>query len=56
MLFRSGKSLREILLWSESEGVEVRIKGNGYATSQEPKAGETIKDGTVCMVELKQAI
>lgn len=51
-----GKSLREILLWSESEGVEVRIKGNGYATSQEPKAGETIKDGTVCMVELKQAI
>jgi cell division protein FtsI (penicillin-binding protein 3) len=51
-----GKSAREILQWSQNEGVEVRIKGSGYVTSQEPKAGETIKEGTVCMVELKQAI
>ncbi len=53
-----GKSAREILTWSESEGVEIRIKGKGtgYVTSQEPKAGETIKEGTVCMVELNQAI
>ncbi len=51
-----GKSAREILTWSENEGVEVRIKGTGYVTSQNPKAGETIKEGTVCMVELKQAI
>jgi cell division protein FtsI (penicillin-binding protein 3) len=51
-----GKSAREILMWSENEGVEVRIKGTGYVTSQNPKAGETIKEGTVCMVELKQAI
>jgi cell division protein FtsI (penicillin-binding protein 3) len=51
-----GKSAREILVWSENEGVEVRIKGTGYVTSQEPKAGETIKEGTVCRVELKQAI
>lgn len=51
-----GKSVRDILLWSESEGVEVRIRGSGYVTSQEPKAGETIKEGTLCMLELKQAI
>jgi cell division protein FtsI (penicillin-binding protein 3) len=51
-----GKSAREILIWSENEEVDVRIKGTGYVTSQQPKAGETIKEGTVCMVELKQAI
>jgi cell division protein FtsI (penicillin-binding protein 3) len=51
-----GKSAREILVWSENEGVEVRIKGTGYVTSQEPKAGEAIKEGTLCRVELKQAI
>jgi len=51
-----GKSAREILMWSENEGVEVRIKGTGYVASQNPKAGETIKEGTVCIVELKQAI
>ena len=51
-----GKSAREILQWSQNEGVQVRIKGSGYVSSQEPKAGETIKEGTVCMVELKQSI
>jgi cell division protein FtsI (penicillin-binding protein 3) len=51
-----GKSVREILIWSETEGVEVRIKGTGYAASQEPKAGETIKEGTVCRVDFKQSI
>ncbi|HEX9667595.1 MAG TPA: penicillin-binding transpeptidase domain-containing protein [Thermodesulfobacteriota bacterium] len=51
-----GKSLREILIWSENEGVEVRIKGTGYVTSQEPKAGEAIKEGTVCRVDFKQSI
>jgi cell division protein FtsI (penicillin-binding protein 3) len=51
-----GKSAREILQWSQNERVEVKIKGSGYVSSQEPKAGETIKEGTVCMVELKQSI
>jgi len=51
-----GMSAREILRWSESEGVEVRIKGSGFADSHVPKPGESIKEGMVCMIELKQSI
>lgn len=51
-----GMSAREILRWSESEGVEVRIKGSGFVDSHVPKPGESIKEGKVCMIELKQSI
>ncbi len=51
-----GMSAREILRWSESEGVEVRIKGSGFADSHVPMPGESIKEGMVCMIELKQSI
>jgi len=51
-----GLSIRDILKWSETEGVNIKIKGNGFVSSQEPKAGEIIKEGVVCMVEFKQTI
>lgn len=51
-----GLSVRDILKWSENEGVKIKIKGNGFVSSQEPKAGVIIKEGIVCMVELKQTI
>jgi len=51
-----GLSVRDILKWSETEGVKITIKGNGFVSAQEPKAGEIIKEGVVCMVEFKQTI
>jgi cell division protein FtsI (penicillin-binding protein 3) len=52
----SGKSVRDILKWSEQEGIKVRVKGNGYVTGQSPLPGDTIKEGMVCSIELKQNI
>jgi cell division protein FtsI (penicillin-binding protein 3) len=52
----SGKSVRDILKWSEKEGVKVKVKGSGYVTGQNPLPGDTIKEGMVCSIELKQNI
>lgn len=52
----SGKSVREILKWSEEEGVRVEVRGSGFVTDQKPRPGDTIKEGMVCSIELKQNI
>jgi cell division protein FtsI (penicillin-binding protein 3) len=51
-----GMSARDILRWAEKEGVKVKLTGSGYVNDQKPRAGERIKEGTVCSVELKQMI
>jgi cell division protein FtsI (penicillin-binding protein 3) len=51
-----GLSARDILRWAEEEGIKVKLKGSGYATDQQPRAGERIKEGVVCSIELKQTI
>ncbi|MGQ0793932.1 MAG: penicillin-binding protein [Deltaproteobacteria bacterium] len=51
-----GMSGRDILRWAEKEGVKIKMQGSGYANDQKPKAGERIEDGTVCSIELRQAI
>jgi cell division protein FtsI (penicillin-binding protein 3) len=52
----SGKSARDILKWSEQEGIKVKVNGSGYVTGQNPSPGDTIKEGMVCSIELKQNI
>lgn len=52
----SGKSARDILKWSEEEGVKVEVRGSGYVTDQKPLPGDTITEGMVCSIELKQNI
>ena len=52
----SGKSVRDILKWSEQEGIKVEVKGSGYVTGQSPSPGDTIREGMVCSIELKQNI
>lgn len=49
-----GLSARESLKWAEELGVDIQLKGSGYVVSQKPEPGEKIKEGTVCMVELRQ--
>ncbi len=51
-----GMSARDILRWAEEEGIKVKLKGSGYATDQQPRAGDRIKEGVVCSIELKQTI
>ncbi len=50
----SGMSVRDILKWSEEEGVKVKVKGSGFVTNQKPLPGDLIKEGMVCSIELKQ--
>ncbi len=52
----SGMSVRDILKWSEEEGVKVKVKGSGFVTNQKPLPGDLIKEGMVCSIELKQKI
>ena len=52
----SGMSVRDILKWSEQEGVKVEVKGSGFVTNQKPLPGDLIKEGMVCSIELKQKI
>ena len=52
----SGMSVRDILKWSEEQGVKVDLKGSGFVTGQKPMPGDLIKEGMVCSVELKQKI
>ena len=52
----SGKSVRDILKWSEQEGIKVQVKGSGYVTGQSPSPGDMIKEGMICSLELKQNI
>ena len=52
----SGMSVRDILKWSEEEGVKVKVKGSGFVTNQQPLPGDLIKEGMVCSIELKQKI
>lgn len=52
----SGMSVRDILKWSEEEGVKVDVKGSGFVTSQKPQPGDMIIEGMVCSIELKQKI
>ncbi len=52
----SGMSVRDILKWSEEQGVKVKVKGSGFVTNQKPLPGDLIKEGMVCSIELKQKI
>jgi len=52
----SGMSVRDILKWSEEEGVKVDVKGSGFVSNQKPLPGDLIKEGMVCSIELKQKI
>ena len=52
----SGMSVRDILKWSEEEGIKVKVKGSGFVTNQKPLPGDLIKEGMVCSIELKQKI
>ena len=52
----SGMSVRDILKWSEQEGVKVEVKGSGYVTDQDPSPGDFIQEGTVCSIELQPKI
>lgn len=52
----SGMSVRDILKWSQEEGVKVDVKGSGFVTSQKPPPGDMIIEGMVCSIELKQKI
>lgn len=51
-----GMSARDILRWAEGEGIKVKLRGSGYAADQQPRAGERIKEGVICSIELKQTI
>ncbi len=50
----SGMTVRDILKWSEAEGIKVQVKGSGFVASQKPEPGDLIKEGMVCSIELKQ--
>lgn len=52
----SGMSIREILKWSDEQGVKVEVRGSGFVTGQKPMPGDLIKEGMVCSIELKQKI
>lgn len=52
----SGMSVRDILKWSEEEGIKVKVKGSGFVMNQKPLPGDLIKEGMVCSIELKQKI
>lgn len=51
-----GMSVRDILKWSEAEGVKVEVKGSGYVTDQDPSPGDFIQEGMVCSIELQPKI
>lgn len=51
-----GKGKRDILKWANEAGVEVKFNGSGFAVSQSPKMGQTIKSDTICSFTLSQDI
>lgn len=51
-----GKTRREILKWSQNEGVKVELTGNGFAVSQNPMPGERVDVAKVCSIKLEQNI
>ncbi len=51
-----GMSSRDVLRWSEKEGIEIKLKGSGSVVYQKPQEGERIKEDTVCLIELRQTI
>jgi len=51
-----GKSKRDILKWANQTGVEVKFNGIGFAVSQSPRTGQTIKSDTICSFTLSQDI
>lgn len=51
-----GKSRREILKWSENNGIKVELSGSGFAVTQNPPPGENINLTNVCSVKLEQTI
>lgn len=51
-----GRSMRDILRWSEKEGIKVEISGNGYVEEQMPNPGEIIEDDVVCKIHFKPTI
>ena len=51
-----GMSARDVLRWAEKQGIEIRMKGSGSVAHQVPLPGERIREGTVCLVELKHII
>ncbi|MEM7008868.1 MAG: penicillin-binding transpeptidase domain-containing protein [Thermodesulfobacteriota bacterium] len=52
----SGMSVRDIMKWSQEQGVKVEVKGSGFVTNQKPQPGDLIKEGMVCSIELEQKI
>jgi len=51
-----GQSIRDILRWSEKEGIKVEVSGNGYVEEQMPNPGEIIEDDVVCKIHFKPTI
>ena len=51
-----GKSRREILKWSENNGIKVELSGSGFAVTQNPPPGKNINLTNVCSVKLEQTI
>ncbi len=51
-----GMSARDVLRWAEKQGIKVRMKGSGSVAHQVPPPGERIREGTVCLVELRHSI
>jgi len=49
-----GLSARDVLMWSEREGIKIKLRGSGYVVVQKPSPGVRIRNGTVCQLQLKQ--
>ncbi|MHB8771700.1 MAG: penicillin-binding protein [Syntrophales bacterium] len=45
-----GMSIREVLKKSKEKGLEVRVSGSGWATAQQPAAGNRLPDDRLCTV------
>jgi len=45
-----GMSIREVLKKSKEKGLEVRVSGSGWATAQQPAAGNRLPEDRLCTV------
>jgi hypothetical protein len=43
-------SIREVIRKSKEKGLEVRISGSGWATAQQPAAGQPAPENRLCTV------
>lgn len=45
-----GKSVRDVALWAEKSGVDLRVSGHGFARKHSPAPGVPVKKGQRCLV------